>query len=376
MGYNFTIIIYYTLIVECTIGICLSIKYYIKSKNSSLYYFTLSGIFGNLVIISRLLLFHPNAFIRNFGIQTIPLWMACTTGALLLLIITLTRSKYSLYDMIFIFGLIGALLTVAILNAWKEIEIAPGFFTYSPSNSAMFPLLGVLAVFVIYVVFRISWYLNDIKRFMTKTIQRNQINLIIISCITLIPLIVILQFFASCGLITYRSSTSFVNYLNGGLIFIAFGIILSGLFMIGKFRILRPNKIHSLIIASTGGIPLYHYHFHGDDFPIDESMLTAALMSVSIFFRHLIRSKSQIKEIIFDDIIFLCKFQPPRFDENLPAYACVLLVKEKSIFIEQAFKHFAERFDSKFRNRFRQIIGNKINPIGIDNLVNNLFIFP
>ena len=51
-------------------------------------------------------------------------------------------------------------------------------------------------------------------------------------------------------------------------------------------------------------------------------------------------------------------------------------MKEKSIFIEQAFKQFAEKFDSKFRNRFRQITGNKLNPIGIDNLVNNLFIFP
>jgi hypothetical protein len=376
MGYYFTIIIYYALIVECTIGIYFSIKYYIKSKNTSLYYSTLCGIFGILVIIGRLLLFHPIATIRNYGIQTIPLWMACTMGALLLLIITLTRSKYSLNDMIFIFGLIGALFMVAILNAWKEIEVAPGFFTYSPSNSAMVLLLGVQAIFVTYVVLRISWYLNSIKQFMTKSIQQTQINLIIISCITWIPLIVMLQFFISCGLITFGSSTLFINYLNGSLIFTAFGIILSGLFIIGKFRILKPNKIHSLIIASTGGIPLYHYNFHQDDFPVDNSMLTAALMSVSIFFRHLMRTNSQIKEVVFDDIIFLCKFQPPRIDENIPAYACVLLVKEKSIFIVQAFKQFADRFDSKFRNRFRQIEENKISPIGIDNFVNDLFIFP
>ena len=366
-------IIFLTLGVAVT-GFIFSNYYFFKTKVIFLFYSSIALFFGILAVISRLLMFHPNSAVRNIGIQTSILWITCVVAGFFLLIKSFDEENLSLPEIALTFWVIGILIAASLLNAWIEIEISPGFYqTYPGVIELLFILVGV-TLFSVYVGAKFLLYLNRSRKIAISRNRKIQIKLMIISLGIVMPVLMTFQlidWYLQEEELLLKDILTLIRSI--GLLVAAVLLILAIVIM-GKNSFPYSHKIYRLIITNFGGVPIYHRHFHPDDYNIDEVLITAATTTVSMFYHELMKTHAQIKEIIFDEFSFLCKFMVPREEEKIPAYSCILITKKKSMVIKNAFKRFCEQFDLKFREEIKNIVGNRLEPeMEINSLVNEIF---
>ncbi len=370
---------FYTIVLFCLIlgvvlfGFFLSISYYSRARTSSLLRFTSLCFFATLAVSSRLLLFHPNSIFRNYGIQTIGLWIACATASFLLLIRALDREAYSQFELAITFLVIGTLSGAAILNAWEGKKLSQGFYTFTYASIGGVFILALVGLYFGYVGMKSLWFLHQNKKITTDRNKKNQFNLMILSLGIFMPIAAGLTILASYGLFDDNVTIFIIGVINSTLIFIAFVLLFIGAAVLSK-----KSRIFRLLINNIKGETIYHYYFHPVDdslFPIDDALITTSLTSISKFFQNLMESKSQINEIVFDDFYFLSKFVIPRIEENVPAYSCILIAKDRPIFVKKVFNKFAEQFDLKYRQEIRDMIEKRLIPDDLDALVSDIFGF-
>ncbi len=315
----------------------------------------------------------PIPFVRYYGIQTILLWISCTEASILLLVKSYSTSKRSTVELAFTFVVVGALASAAVLGAWKEVEISPNFYTYSPSSPATYFVLGICGVYLFYIAVMCVYLFVKSKEYAFSRSQKSQLLLLSISMAVLIPGAAVFHFFASTSFINNPINSSSAAYVSSLFIALAFTLIFLTIGFLGKYSLPKFAKIYQLLIINKAGIPVYQYKLLEHRKVLDYTLFSAALTSISIFFKELIQIKSSIREISFDDFYFLCSFKPFRANQNIPAYSCVLVSQKKSLFVRTAFKRFVNQFDNKFRESIRDLKGNKINSEGIDSLVKKIF---
>ncbi len=369
----YAIVVFWLILGIVLFGFFLSLSYYSRARTSSLLHFTSLSFFAILAVISRLLLFHPNTYFRNYGIQTIGLWIACAMASLLLLIRAFDRDAYSPFELAFTFLVVGTLSGAAILNAWEGKKISQGFYTFTPASIGGVFILALVGLYFGYVGMKSLLYLYQNKKLTTDRNKKNQFNVMIVSLGIFMPIVGGLTILASYGLFDDNITIFIDGVVNSTLIFIAFVLLFIGAAVLSK-----KSRIFRLLINNIKGETIYHYYFHPVDdsvFPIDNTIITASLTSISEFFQNLMESKSQINEIVFDDFYFLSKFVRPRIEEDIPAYSCILIAKDRPIFVKKVFNKFAEQFDLKYRQEIRDMIEKRLIPDDLDSLVRDIFGF-
>ncbi len=339
-----------------------------------LFYSSIALFFGILAVISELLMFHPNSAIRNIGIQTLILWVTCLVGGFFLLIKSFDKEYLSLPEIALTFWVIGSLIAASLLNAWTEIKILSGFYHPYPGVIELLYILVGVTLFSVYVGTKFLLYLNRSRKIAISRNRKIQIKLMITSFGIVIPILMTIQLIEAIGFLKEESSREILTITRSVGILVAAVLLIPALVFMGKNSFPYSHKIYRLIIINFGGIPIYHRHFHPDDYNIDEVLITAATTTVSMFYNEIMNTQSQIKEIIFDEFSFLCKFMVPREEENIPAYSCILITKEKSMAVKNAFKRFYKRFDLEYREEIKNVVGNRLEPeTEINSLVNEIF---
>lgn len=366
-------LIYLIILIEGFSGIVLSSYYFVKLKINVFLYLIFVCIFGIVATISRLLMFHPNINYRNFGVQTAYLWIFLFLAGFYLLIKSFDEEFFSFPELAYTFFVIGCLIVSAIFNFWKGVERTPDYYTIATENAELNIILALIGIYYIYVGVHCFSYLYNNLKLSYKKRNKIQVLFLLVSICFFLPISMILQVVESFNIITNGNLLIFIRITRNIFVLIACTLIIFALTIFGRASFPSSIKCVRLMIINWGGVPIYSYRFHSRDILIEEVFLSAALTALSFYYQGLTESDYLIREIEFENYTLLCKFVPENKSEKIPGYTCLLITNSLSMFVKNAFKKFCNRFSTECEQELRKIIGNKLERMNIDAIVNDIF---